>query len=122
MSLRDILLSETIYEQPMEFLPGRWLAEDYDLSRRVRFHLPFGRGSRMCIGLNLAMAELYIILGSMFRRFDFDLYHTTRERDIDVVRDCFVGEPYKDSNGVRVKVRPVPLFGNTHESMMAASI
>jgi cytochrome P450 len=62
----------------------------------------------MCIGLNLAMAELYIVLGSMFRKFDFDLYDTTRERDIDVVRDCFVGEPCRDSVGVRVKVSPVP--------------
>jgi cytochrome P450 len=66
----------------------------------------------MCIGLNLAMAELYVVLGSMLRRFDFDLYHTTRERDVDVVRDCFVGEPCMDSVGVRVKVRPVPQFGN----------
>jgi cytochrome P450 len=107
MSLRDILLDESIYERPLEFLPERWLAVDGNHSRRARFHLPFGRGSRMCIGLNLAMAELYLVLGSMFRRFDIDLYHMTRERDIDVVRDCFVGEPCRDSVGVRVKVSPV---------------
>jgi hypothetical protein len=63
--------------------------------------------SRHSIGLNLAMAELYIVLDSMFRRSDIDLYHTTRERDIDVVRDCFVGEPCRDSVGVRVKTSPV---------------
>jgi cytochrome P450 len=100
-------LDESIYKRPLEFLPERWLAVDGNYSRRARFHLPFGRGSRMCIGLNLAMAELYLVLGSMFRRFDIDLYHTTRERDIDVVRDYFVREPCRDSVGVRVKVSPI---------------
>lgn len=107
MSLRDILMDENIYERPTEFLPERWLADDSNHSRRTRFHLPFGRGSRMCIGLNLAMAELYVVLGTMFRKFDFELYHTTRERDVDVVRDCFVGEPCRDSVGVRVKVSSI---------------
>jgi cytochrome P450 len=112
MSLRDIQLDEGIYERPMEFLPERWLATD---GKHSKLYLPFGRGSRMCIGINLAMAELYVVLGSMFRRFDFDLYQTTRGRDIDVVRDCFIGEPSRDSVGVRVSVRPVPQFHNVHQ-------
>ena len=58
----------------------------------------------MCIGLNLAQAELYLILGSLFRRFDMDLFETTKERDVDIVRDCFVGEPSRQSPGVRIKV------------------
>jgi cytochrome P450 len=112
MSLRDVLMDESIYEHPAEFLPERWLAEDGNHSRRARFYLPFSRGSRMCIGFNLAMAELYLVMGTMFRRFDLELYHTTRERDVDVARDCFVGEPCRNSVGVRVEVRPVPQFGS----------
>ncbi|KAL1968073.1 hypothetical protein VTN77DRAFT_2203 [Rasamsonia byssochlamydoides] len=34
----------------------------------------FGRGSRVCLGLNLA--ELYLALGMIFRRFEFKLYET----------------------------------------------
>jgi cytochrome P450 len=112
MSLRDILLDERMYERPQEFLPERWLAR----GKHSKLHLPFGRGSRMCIGMNLAMAELYVILGSMFRRFDLDLYQTTRERDIDVARDCFIGDPSRDSVGVRVSVSPVPQFCIQQES------
>jgi len=41
----------------------------------------------MCIGLNLAHAELYLILGSIFRRFDWKLHDTIKERDIDIIRD-----------------------------------
>jgi cytochrome P450 len=117
MSLRDILLDEEIFEHPLEFLPERWLAKD---SKRCKGYLPFGRGSRMCIGMNLAMAELYVVLGSMFRRFDLDLYQTTRERDINVARDCFIGEPSRDSVGVRVSISPVPQF--CHQQGSAAPI
>lgn len=58
----------------------------------------------MCIGLNLALAELYLILGTVFRRFDLELFETTKERDIDIARDCFIGEPSKQSKGVRSRV------------------
>lgn len=48
------------------------------------------------------MAELYIVIACLFRRFNLDLYDTTRVRDIDVVRDCFIGESSPQSVGVRV--------------------
>ncbi|KAH8700030.1 putative flavonoid 3-hydroxylase [Phaeosphaeriaceae sp. PMI808] len=105
MSLRDVLLDESIFENPHEFRPERWLAENPNLARISKFYMPFGRGSRMCVGLNLALAELYLILGTLFDKFDFDLFETTKERDIDIARDCFIGEPCTQSKGVRVKVR-----------------
>jgi cytochrome P450 len=57
----------------------------------------------MCIGMNLAMAELYLVLAHVFRRFDLELFETTREAHINLARDSFIGEP-RDSRGVRVKV------------------
>lgn len=105
MSLRDILLDENIFEKPHEFRPERWLADNSDLARISKFYMPFGRGSRMCVGLNLALAELYLILGTLFAKFDFELFETTKERDIDVARDCFIGEPCRQSQGVRMKIR-----------------
>lgn len=70
----------------------------------------------MCLGLHLAMAELYLVLGTMFRRFDMDLYHTVKEDDVDVARDCFIGEPKVSSLGIRVKANPVPGYGNSEKS------
>lgn len=51
MTLRDILLDPSIFPEPLEFRPERWLAENPNLERISRGYLPFGRGSRMCIGL-----------------------------------------------------------------------
>lgn len=50
------------------------------------------------------MAELYIFIASLFQQFDFELFETIRERDIDAVRDCFIAESSPQSPGVRVKV------------------
>ena len=54
---------------------------------------------------SFALAELYIIIACLFRRFDLELYDTIRERDIDVARDCFIGEVPPGSVGVRIKAK-----------------
>lgn len=59
------------------------------------------------------MAELYLISATIFRRFDLELYDTLRERDIDIARDSFLGEPSLGSKGVRVK-----LVGTQHNKVM----
>lgn len=50
------------------------------------------------------MTELHITLTTIFRRFEFELYETTREQEIDTARDCFLAETIPGSVGVRVKV------------------
>ena len=47
--------------------------------------------------MNLALVIL-------FRRFDMELYETTRERDVDYVGDGFWGAYHPDSVCVRIKV------------------
>jgi cytochrome P450 len=103
MTLRSILLDPTVFDRPLEFRPERWLSTNPDLERISRSYLPFGRGSRMCIGMNLGYAEMYIVLASVFRRLDLQLHETYQERDIDIVRDCFIGEVSPQTQGVRVK-------------------
>ena len=56
----------------------------------------------MLSNISLALAELYIVIACLFRRFNLELYDTRRERDVDIVRDCFIGETSKESLGVRV--------------------
>jgi hypothetical protein len=43
-------------------------------------------------------------LDKLVRRFECQLYDVVRERDIDVHRDCFLGEPRKDTKRVRLLV------------------
>jgi hypothetical protein len=53
---------------------------------------------------SLAYAELYLVLDTVFRRFDLELFDTIREGDVDHSRDYFVGRVLPKSKGVRVKV------------------
>lgn len=43
----DILMNEEIYPEPTEFKPERWI----DNPQLDRYFVPFGRGSRMCLGI-----------------------------------------------------------------------
>ena len=58
----------------------------------------------MCLGINLANAELYIALASVFRRLDFELWDTD-EGDVEMKSDFFVPMPREGSRGVRVVVK-----------------
>lgn len=51
MTLRDVLLDPSIFVNPREFLPERWLSDSPDLEQISQAYVPFGRGSRMCVGL-----------------------------------------------------------------------
>ena len=53
MTLHDVLLDPTIFSEPLEFQPARWFSSNPDLSRINNHFLPFGRGSRMCLGTKL---------------------------------------------------------------------
>ena len=51
-SIHGTLMNPTIFSRPRDFEPERWLnASDKDLERLNRYHVAFGRGSRMCLGL-----------------------------------------------------------------------
>jgi len=52
----------------------------------------------MCLGINLAYAEIYLTLAAVFQRFDLELVETTRE-DVDIVHDFFHPSPRLDSKG-----------------------
>ncbi|KAL6866099.1 hypothetical protein ACO1O0_002199 [Amphichorda felina] len=104
MSVREILNDPEVYEDPRTFKPDRWLDADKDkLELMNRNFIPFGRGSRVCLGINLAWAELYIVLACVLRRRDFAIHDTIRQRDIETVRDCFIGEVDPSSLGIRIK-------------------
>ena len=50
--------------------------------------------------------ELYLAIGTLFRRFSFELYETDTS-DVEMVHDFFLPMPRLDSRGVRVKVTDV---------------
>ncbi|KAI1180231.1 cytochrome P450 [Nemania sp. FL0916] len=107
MTFCKAAIDPAIFADPYAFRPERWLdgsqkTHDYD-----RFVLPFGRGSRICVGQHLSYAQLYILLGGIFRRIDMQLFETTRGRDIEIRGGGPLGEPTRLSKGMRVKIMGV---------------
>jgi cytochrome P450 len=52
MTLRDILNDPEVYQDCRTFNPYRWFEEDKEKVHRLNYNfVPFGRGSRMCLGV-----------------------------------------------------------------------
>lgn len=54
-----------------EYRPERWFERDSNLIQKT-FN-PFSVGPRACVGKNLAILELFIIMATMFKRYEFVL-------------------------------------------------
>ncbi|KAF2665919.1 cytochrome P450 [Microthyrium microscopicum] len=99
-----------LFSNPLAFLPERWLQEDgaENPTANRKFFVPFSRGTRSCLGTNLAWAELYMVLAGLFRRthlggVDVALFETV-EDEVRVDRDYFNPAPRRGAVGVRVTV------------------
>ena len=67
------------YEDPTAFRPERWTPEAVSILPRFAY-LPFSGGPRICIGQALVTMEDALIVGSIVKRFDFDLVESERAR------------------------------------------
>ena len=106
MSSMDLHQNARIFPDPSKWRPERWL-EQGAMQRLDKYFVPFSKGTRACLGINLAYAEIYVAIATVFRKFDLELYRTTRD-DIDVAHDFFNPSPRLDSKGLRVTVRSAP--------------
>lgn len=90
-----------IFTDPRSFRPERW--SDPTQRKFLEKHLqPFGRGSRACLGIHLAYAELYLTIAMVVGGFHMTLFDTVKE-DIEQVHDFF--SPFPESvKGLRVTV------------------
>ncbi|EME38416.1 hypothetical protein DOTSEDRAFT_75828 [Dothistroma septosporum NZE10] len=105
MNIQTVLFDPDIFPEPHAFDPDRWLRGAERGERLDRYLVTFSKGTRACLGTNVAYAELYIGIAAIVARFDLELVDFDRKRDIEIVRDCFIGLPSKESRGVRVKLR-----------------
>ncbi|KAJ5934200.1 hypothetical protein N7466_003747 [Penicillium verhagenii] len=57
-----------VFPEPDRFLPDRWLAEEGTVERNRHF-FAFATGGRGCIGKNLALVEMKMLLREVYSRF-----------------------------------------------------
>jgi len=97
----------SLFPFPSTFSPDRWLNNPLVASTNKplsRYLVTFSKGPRMCLGVNLANAELFIGLATVFRRLEFGLWETGRG-DVEMAADYFVPMPERGSRGLRVVVK-----------------
>lgn len=104
--------NEEYFPEPTAFKPERWLG---DIPKS--YFRTFGRGLRACLGQNLAVNELKIILVMTVRDFAFECVVEANERarcahtDLDLVFGDAVfqelGLEAKPRGGMKMRVRRV---------------
>ena len=87
--------SSAVYEHPEQFRPERMLGATLSPTA----WLPFGGGNRRCLGANLALAEMRIVLREVLCRVELD---TTTARSERIRPSGIIHQPRR---GARIRVR-----------------
>jgi len=88
--------SPETYPQPEQFLPERFLQKKFSPFE----YLPFGGGSRGCIGAAFSMYEMKLVLATVLSRFELGL---VSQRLVYPVRRGITIVP--SDNGVKMVVK-----------------
>ena len=92
----------SVFINPKLFNPDRWLQPESPILQKQL--APFCRGTRACVGVNLAYAEMYVTLATLFRGYEMVLFETGTV-DVEVVHEYHIPQVRKGSKGVRVWVK-----------------
>ncbi|KIK65853.1 hypothetical protein GYMLUDRAFT_38332 [Collybiopsis luxurians FD-317 M1] len=74
MSILFMHMNPDVFPDPHAFNPDRWLAKDID--DMTEDLVPFTKGPRICLGMQLALCELYLIFANIFRKLNLALLVT----------------------------------------------
>ncbi|KAJ6036817.1 cytochrome P450 [Penicillium herquei] len=96
--------ASSIFPDPYKFDPDRWLGEEG--RERRKFQMAFGKGGRKCLGIELARAELCLVVARLVQRFDMTLWRTDAT-DVAFLHEFVVAMPKLNSKGVQVLVKNV---------------
>ncbi|KAM0324284.1 hypothetical protein ACHAPQ_008383 [Fusarium lateritium] len=97
---------ESVFPDSYTFKPERWIDEEGKFDKNLeKCMMAFSKGSRGCLGKNLALCELYLSLTALTLRVmpHMRLYKTT-ERDVRYDHDMFIPRTESGSDGVRMTI------------------
>lgn len=95
VAIHSIHRRASIFEQPDEFRPERFLGAKHTPYES----LPFGGGTRRCLGMPFAMYEIKLVLATLIGRCSLDIVQ-------EHVRASWRGAFLTPSKGLRVQRRP----------------
>nr|WGZ60588.1 cytochrome P450 [Fusarium tricinctum] len=97
--------NKEIFPNPDDFTPERWLDNGKPNYKLQKLLISFGKGSRACIGENLAYCEVYIMAALLaFRVIPRARLHETTVEDIAYDHDLIVVQTKKGSISVRIAI------------------
>ncbi|KAI8943078.1 hypothetical protein NX059_001110 [Plenodomus lindquistii] len=96
-----------IFPEPDAFRPERWLEAAARGERLDKYLVTFTKGTRMCLGINLAYAELYLVTAALVLNFGFELVNGTGLEDVIPYRDYALAFNKKYGFGVDFVVKEV---------------
>lgn len=93
------------YPEPEKFIPERFMAEEL-AARPTCSWLPFGDGSRNCIGMRFGKMQTNIALFHLLRRYQFSVC----ARTVPEIRFSKKNILLTPAHGIFLKVQDVPLY------------
>lgn len=106
--MNDMHTDPAIFKAPEKFDPNRWL-DQANHKQLSKFLQPWGRGSRFCVGKELAYTDLYLTVARLFGPecgFSMKLFDT-EQADWDIFHDNFGPVPGPGSKGLRVLIESI---------------
>lgn len=96
-------MDPSVFPSPEIFDPDRWTTAANDGVNLTKYLVSFTKGSRGCLGISMAYAEMYLTVARIIRRFEMELYETT-ESDVEAYHIRLTGYPRKGKGEVKVKI------------------
>ncbi|KAE8658000.1 Kinase superfamily protein [Hibiscus syriacus] len=85
----------SLWEQPEEFRPERFLGRDIDVKGRSFELLPFGAGRRMCPAYNLGLKMVQLSIANLLQAFNWKLPDNTKVEDLSMEESSGLTTPRK---------------------------
>ncbi|KAF7536952.1 hypothetical protein G7054_g4077 [Neopestalotiopsis clavispora] len=103
MSTVLIHLDSSIFPEPHRFDPERWVKASQEGVNLDKFMVAFTKGTRQCLGITLAYAEMYLTFAKLIGTFNMEI-HDTSPDDIKVHHIRLTGAPEQGTGEVKVKI------------------
>jgi typhasterol/6-deoxotyphasterol 2alpha-hydroxylase len=102
----------TLWDNPEEFRPERFLEKSIDVKGQDFELLPFGSGRRMCPGYSLGLKVIQVSLANLLHGFSWRLPDGMKEADLSLEEIFGLSTPKKEPLQVVVEPKlPTHLYG-----------